>query len=72
MDSWSLCKNAKSTGNYWANAVQYSICNAMLGVKVLKSLEAQLKEGHQKLEHDSIFIIKMLKIINVKTVTGIF
>jgi hypothetical protein len=61
MDCFSLYKSAKSTGNYWANAVQYTICNAMLGVKVLKSLEAQLKKNHQKLEHESVYICNVLK-----------
>lgn len=68
MDCLSLYRHTKSTGNYWANAVQYAISNAMLGVKFLKSFDAQLKENHEDLQHTSVFITNMLKNQFIETV----
>jgi hypothetical protein len=69
MDCLSLYNRAKSTGNYWSNAVQFAISNAMLGVKLLQSFDDQLKQNHLNLEHKSIFISNMVKNRYIETVT---
>jgi hypothetical protein len=61
MDGLSLYKRAKSTSNYWPNAVLFTFCNSLMGIKVLKSLDSQLKENCHVPEHDSVSIFNQFK-----------
>jgi len=68
MDCMSLYKSTKSTGNYWTNAVKFTVCNISLGIEFLKSLDSKL-EGHQVvLEQLNISISNHLKHMRIETV----
>jgi hypothetical protein len=70
MDCLNLYKRAKSTGNYWANAVHFTISNILLGSKELKSLGFKLAFPHiYSPRHLSASISNWLKTLTVQTVS---
>jgi hypothetical protein len=61
MDCLNLHEKAQKDGIYWANAVYFAVCNAMLGISVLQSFDSQLKYNIEIIDHKSVSIYKKLR-----------
>jgi hypothetical protein len=68
MDCLNLYKRTKSIGNYWANAVHFTICNISQGVSALKVLDWKL-EGKATPEELSRSDSSQLNTLTIKTVS---
>jgi hypothetical protein len=73
MDCLRLYTRSKSTdGNYWINAVKFTVCNISIGIDALRLMDSRLRGTIPNLETHSISTSERLKKIRIEMVTWQF